>query len=221
MNIIGMCAFGTSLSVSFFDGRHFYENMRMIGLKHNQILLPQVEQVLSEAGKKAGDIEMVVCSQGPGSFTALRILLSTAKGLAAGSKASFLTIPTFHVIARAFGFFPGVSIPVIDAKRNRFYTAFYSEGTPLSEAMDLTKEQIIKRSLCYDPVLLIGEDVKSFGDYIDNKRVFASETVPSMGKHLIERAVELYKEGNTSPEDASPLYVRESDAELNKKRKNG
>jgi tRNA threonylcarbamoyladenosine biosynthesis protein TsaB len=101
---------------------------------HAVRLTPLIEDILKEAGIKAADLEAVAVSRGPGSFTGLRIGVSTAKGIAYGASVPLIGIDTtlsmFHgfykTAAAKYG--PGendIFCPVIDARRMEVYYSVY------------------------------------------------------------------------------------------------
>jgi tRNA threonylcarbamoyladenosine biosynthesis protein TsaB len=95
---------------------------------HSEQLLTLVNGVLSEAKIALQDLHAVAVSCGPGSFTGLRIGMSSAKGLCYALEKPFVAIPTFEAIAHrvaALGDTPPLLVIALDAKRNDFYVAVY------------------------------------------------------------------------------------------------
>ncbi|MCK7577233.1 MAG: tRNA (adenosine(37)-N6)-threonylcarbamoyltransferase complex dimerization subunit type 1 TsaB [Chromatiales bacterium] len=69
------------------------------GLRHAQRILPAVDLCLKEAGLAVGDLDLLACAAGPGSFTGLRIALATVKGLSSALGIPFVTVPTPDCLA--------------------------------------------------------------------------------------------------------------------------
>ncbi|MEX0602753.1 MAG: tRNA (adenosine(37)-N6)-threonylcarbamoyltransferase complex dimerization subunit type 1 TsaB, partial [Bacteroidota bacterium] len=95
---------------------------------HSEKLLTLVQEVLKQAGMALADLEGIGVSVGPGSFTGLRIGLSSAKGLAFALDKPLAAVPTFQAIASAaFERHPDIHRPgiVLDAKQGDFYTAVF------------------------------------------------------------------------------------------------
>jgi tRNA threonylcarbamoyladenosine biosynthesis protein TsaB len=90
----------------------------------SQQLLPSLDILMKERGKKIQDLEGIVITLGPGSFTGLRIGLSLAKSLAFTLKIPLVGIPAFDAWVASF---PGQGIicPLLQAYGNKFYAAFY------------------------------------------------------------------------------------------------
>jgi len=95
-------------------------------LTHSETLMPMVEQMLATSGVDKREIGMLACSNGPGSFTGLRIGAATAKGLAMGL--NFKIVPVSSLVALAYNAYGQNALiaPIMDARRNEVYTALYS-----------------------------------------------------------------------------------------------
>ena len=114
------------------------------GQKHSELIMDGADILLRSAGIERTALEAVVCMQGPGSFTGLRIGFSAAKGLALALDIPIIPIPTLDCMAYPFSFWPGIVLPVIDARKNAFFTALYSQGKRLSEYLDIEIEALIR-----------------------------------------------------------------------------
>ncbi len=85
-------------------------------------LMPAVSQALESAGVTVGDVGRVVCGDGPGSFTSLRIAASIAKGIAMGCRAELMRVSSLALIpAGAADLAPGAYLGVLDALRGEAY----------------------------------------------------------------------------------------------------
>ena len=100
---------------------------------HARLLPTYIEQLIRTAREQQLKIDAVALSEGPGSYTGLRIGTSTAKGLCYGLHVPLIPIPTLQILCVAAKECPGISIqlsdilcPMIDARRMEVYTAFYS-----------------------------------------------------------------------------------------------
>jgi len=100
--------------------------------RHASLTALFCDEVLREAGMKATDLDAVCISEGPGSYTGLRVGLSTAKGLCLGSGAKLLSICSLDILASMGSSMaaPGQTIvPMIDARRMEVYTAEYDAAS--------------------------------------------------------------------------------------------
>ena len=107
------------------------------GKNHALLLTRFVEEVMKTAGKSFGNLDAIAVSGGPGSYTGLRIGVSTAKGLCYASSLPLIAIPSleamaYHVIRHFKGLGHPVDqmlyCPMIDARRMEVYTAIYEEN---------------------------------------------------------------------------------------------
>ena len=106
------------------------------GHTHSETLLPMVESVLKISGYTVDDVDLFACSVGPGSFTGVRIGVSTVKGLAFGKNKPCVCVSTLEAIAESVAVHNGLICPVMNARRSQVYTAlFRSDGKDLVRLM--------------------------------------------------------------------------------------
>ncbi|MEE3394965.1 MAG: tRNA (adenosine(37)-N6)-threonylcarbamoyltransferase complex dimerization subunit type 1 TsaB [Candidatus Onthomonas sp.] len=102
------------------------------GLTHSQTILPMCESMLKHCGVALKDVDLIACAAGPGSFTGLRIGLSTAKGLAWSAQKPCCAVSTLEAMAWQLSHVPGEILCAMDARRNQVYNArFVSDGVTL------------------------------------------------------------------------------------------
>ncbi len=106
------------------------------GLQHSPALLPLVERLLAEVGLAAAEIGLLVCSLGPGSFTGIRIGLSTILGISHATGAPVVGVATLDALAEPWSGQDGEVFPVIDARKGRIYTARFEGGVRRGEYLD-------------------------------------------------------------------------------------
>ena len=98
------------------------------GYSHAEKLHVFIEEILKETGVAFQDLKAIAVSQGPGSYTGLRIGVSTAKGLCYALEIPLIAIDTLEVVARQVQVENGVIIPMIDARRMEVYSAFFDSN---------------------------------------------------------------------------------------------
>lgn len=114
------------------DGRILAQYMHNSGLTHSRTLLPMIENMLSSAELTLDDIDVIAVASGPGSFTGVRIGVSTVKGLAWGAEKPVCGVSTLEAMAYHLADRDGVICPVMDARRGQIYNAkFVSESGKL------------------------------------------------------------------------------------------
>ena len=134
------------------------------GHTHSETLLPMVESVLKITGYTVDDVDLFVCTAGPGSFTGVRIGAATVKGLAFGKNKICIGVSTLEAMARTIAEFctDAIICPVMDARRNQLYNAVfeYRGGRLLRLTEDRTVEAgaLAKELEAMDrPVYFIGD----------------------------------------------------------------
>ena len=141
------------------------------GLHHVEKLMLFVRELLSELQIKKEKIDLIVCGVGPGSFTGLRVGLSAVKGLALGLGKKIVAVSSLDLIAEGAGLSEEKLAVVLDARRERLYTALYQfkAGTPRKILKDslLSLDQLIK--LVDSNTVFTGSALVTYGDQIEKK----------------------------------------------------
>lgn len=134
---------------------------------HSEKLLTLVDEVIREATMTLKDLSAIAVSIGPGSFTGLRIGLSSAKGLCYALEKPLLAVPTFDAIATDAAMRGRSESPLVvavDAKRNDYYVASYSvhEGKTQNdeEVSVFSEEELVRKLRSMSGALLITDRTK-------------------------------------------------------------
>lgn len=185
------------------------------GFRHAERVMTAVEYCVAEAGLDARDLDLLACPAGPGSFTGLRIGLATVKGLSLGLSRPFVTVPTLDAIAADWEGAAGVIVPVLDAKRSRFYFAVYAHGQRMAGPFDAGLDRIIELTQDYPEVLFVGPDADMLEGSIAERPGFrlAAECRRSPIAAMTRLALAVYRRSGPSPSGAGLEYLRASDAE--------
>lgn len=133
---------------------------------HAEVLTPFIEEVMEEAGLRLNDLDAVAVSKGPGSYTGLRIGVSTAKGLCYGLDKPLISVGTLESLAHyarqklvSFITPNHLLCPMIDARRMEVYAAlFNAELQSQSEVAPLILDEESFKDLKEDQKLVL------FGD---------------------------------------------------------
>jgi tRNA threonylcarbamoyladenosine biosynthesis protein TsaB len=205
------------------DGEILSETLLDIPITHSERLLGAIEFVLGEARCSIGDVDGWAISLGPGSFTGLRIGVSTVKGLAFATGKPVAGISTLDVLASQVSPTPYLICPILDARKGEVYTAFYryGEGDILGRKSDdhaLRPEDLIKK--IEEQTIFLGNGVKTYRDFLLHS-LPSLATFPAAPLHVPHGSVvaklgfELLKKGEHLNVSAfSPIYVRASEAEV-------
>lgn len=198
------------------------EYMLNVEITHSERLLPAVDRLLTDAGFKLSDLGGLAVSIGPGSFTGLRIGLSTVKGLAYATGLPVAAVPTLEAMAWVL---PGARLPVcpvLDARKQEVYAALFQHGPEglarLMEDSALSPEALCER--IRKPTLFLGDGLPAYADLF--RRLLGDRLVLPPLTHRGPRAAAVADLGRQrllagQREDAAslvPRYLRPSEAEL-------
>ena len=213
------------------------------GLHHTGTLMQTVDALVRRAEISFRDIDLFACMRGPGSFTGLRIGMSTAKGLAESKAAlcdcgepPLVSLPTLEVMALSVPS-SGPVLSVIDGRKNRFYAVLARGGAVPAGPVDLAAGEVIPALLqearlragevepdATGPIVVTGPHARKFCDeFATAVSEGRSEKVdllvdPEFRKgwatSLARQAPEHLRTHGFDPRDQGPDYVRTSDAEI-------
>jgi tRNA threonylcarbamoyladenosine biosynthesis protein TsaB len=163
------------------------------GRAHAQVVAPFIDEILHEQNRTIADVDAVVVSEGPGSYTGLRVGVSTAKGICFGAQKPLIAVNSLlSLVHVAIGNnrlpSPDCLIaPMIDARRMEVYTALFdAQGNQLS---NITAEIIDEKSfagiLAQQPVLFIGDGAGKCQKLLQHpSALFADVTATAAGMLL-------------------------------------
>jgi tRNA threonylcarbamoyladenosine biosynthesis protein TsaB len=222
MNILAIDTAAEILSVSVSTEAGVFSFEADAGTRHSELLFGAVDAVLDAAGVDREAVGLFACMKGPGSFTGLRIGFAAVKGMALALGKPTAAVPTLDCMAHRYSGVPLLCVPVIDAKRGRFYAAIYRNGRRLTSYGDCPHEELaslITADIAYTPdasggrvVLLAGSGALMARDAL-SPRLSGITLLAEGFAHGHSRAMLRYiAERETESADA-PLYIRGSDAE--------
>ncbi len=110
------------------DGEVLAQSYERTGLTHSRTLLPMIEHMLADTETPKDAVDAIAVAQGPGSFTGIRIGISTAKGLCWGLDRPAIGVSTLEAMAQSARFLPEGTIvcPAMDARRGQLYNALFT-----------------------------------------------------------------------------------------------
>ena len=154
---------------------------------HAEKLHVFIEELLIENQLQFSDLSAIAVSQGPGSYTGLRIGVSSAKGFCYALNIPMIAIDTLQLIAKQIQIEEGIIIPMIDARRMEVFTAFYDKNyqqirNTQAEIIDETSYQEISET-----IHLVGDGTEKFKNTLtDNKFIFHSDVVFPSAKQMTQ-----------------------------------
>ncbi|MDD4899694.1 MAG: tRNA (adenosine(37)-N6)-threonylcarbamoyltransferase complex dimerization subunit type 1 TsaB [Candidatus Omnitrophica bacterium] len=173
MKILAIDTTTNTLCLGVYDDGKVYAYSLESGRKLSGLLMATIKNVLDALELKPSEIDYLACGVGPGSFTGLRVGLSTIKGLAFSLNKPIVAVPTLDILAEnAEGFNSDYIIPAIDAKRNLIFCSIYKRGN-----------KGIKR---VSPYMLLSEN--EFVSKIKNKALVLGDALNLYQQSLSKRA---------------------------------
>lgn len=238
MNILAVDTSNSILTAAIQKDSYYEEySSEDPSFQHSETLVPKINELCSAAGIKTKDIDLLVCTRGPGSFTGLRIAMSALKGIAYGSGNSLVSVSTLEAYANRIEDYDGAVVSALDAKKQRYYLAAFEirEGIVKRICNDVDGnvsdlEEVLKP---YSKILVTGPDSKAFAEILDNfykgsKQIETHfDENKSLGVSLIELGKKQFEEKGADHVGQGPVYLRKSDAEvaleerLKKEKENG
>jgi tRNA threonylcarbamoyladenosine biosynthesis protein TsaB len=189
---------------------------------HSERLMTAVHNALTQSEMELGDIDAFAVAGGPGSFTGLRIGLSTVKGLSYATGKPVVAIPTLDAFAWNF---PYSTLPLclmLDARRSEVYAAVYrweeNSFRTVVPCVSVKPEALLEK--LEGKVLFAGEGVQLYREKIAGmmrqRAVIApiDKMVPSPANVAMLGLAKALRREYAVISEAVPLYVRKSEAEL-------
>ena len=201
------------------DGHLVSQYSQCSGLTHSRTLLPMAEDMLKNAELTLRDVDLIAVAHGPGSFTGIRIGVSTVKGLAWAGDTPCVGVSTLEAMAW-HGLAAGSYVcPVMDARRSQVYNALFEikDGRPQRLCPD---RPIALAELAEDvkkldaPVFLVGDGAAITKAFFDAQGIpcrVAPENLLWQDAWGVAMAAMDKEPGNA--DSLLPVYLRLSQAE--------
>lgn len=187
---------------------------------HSQKLLPMIDNVIKSAQMTVKDIDLFVCTIGPGSFTGQRIGISTVKGLAQGLNKPCVGVSSLEAMAYNVPFTDAIICPIMDARRGQVYNGLYKwEGEKLVtlEADRALALDDLLEELKGKKVVFLGDGVPVFKDKLGSFLIAPPHLSQIRGGSVAMLGRE---KQSVSYDKLLPLYLRKSQAEREYEEKN-
>lgn len=224
MKIIGIDTATKGCSVAIVENGSLLSEMTKVSSHTHAIhLMEMIDDALHMSGVKLADLDGLAVTQGPGSFTGLRIGISTAKGIAAALQKPLVGVSSLRVLAMQLVPCSFLICPVLDARKNEIYFSRYRyEKGVLKQEVDadvFTPDKAV--SGINEPCIFVGNGVVLYKDVIESivgefasfalpyYSVIRASTVAFLGIEKLE------KKENGVDDNLIPCYIRRSDAEKN------
>lgn len=243
MDLLAFDTATESITISISYGGKICETTCSTGLKHAGNLMPMIDNLLSLQRIPKENLEAIICTSGPGSFTGLRIGMATGKGLAMGLSIPLVSVPTLDVYAHPYSFTGFPVLSVMDAKKKRIYAALFRGETRLTPYLDETPENVIelaqkaleqeigseeKLDTSHNSPLKNSSPIKILVTgpgaslFFPHREAFPCSIdngrLKGVGCALLSLGEKEFEKRGGDPKNAGPLYLRKSEAELDMER---
>lgn len=168
------------------------------GYSHAERLHVFIEEIVKEVGITLQDLSAVAVSQGPGSYTGLRIGVSAAKGLCYALNIPLIAIDTLQALASQVTISNGLIIPMIDARRMEVYSAVFSPN--LEQKREVLAEIITENSFenLQETLYFVGDCAEKCKSVLTKENyIFLDEIVYPSAKEMSFLSFEKFKKSDT------------------------
>lgn len=228
MYVLGIDSSTRVAGVALLKGEQLVaEEFLNTGLTHSETLLPTIERVLDKAGIKGKDLEALGVTSGPGSFTGLRIGVSTARALAQVLDIPVVGVPTLDVLAGNLPGHQNLICPILDARKREVYTAFYKyrnlQREKLSGYQALSIPELVDQVRAFgEPITFLGDGWAQYGQELLNSLGSMVQVAPishrlpkaSITAVLAQESLGSSSDREHSWQNLTPFYLRASEAEV-------
>ena len=223
MRILAVDTATISCSVAIVDGGSLTAEFTLNRKEtHSRHLMEMIDTILKISGSDLSGVDGFAVTKGPGSFTGLRIGISTIKGLAAASGKPIVGVSSLKALAAQVPYSPNLICPLMDARKGEVYFSRYRFINGRLKRQ--TEEQVTGPENALDDLkescLFVGDGALIYKDIILEKLGALASFAP-MPHHTIRASVVAHlcmaKFNNKKTdkiENFSPRYIRRSDAEL-------
>ncbi len=183
---------------------------------HSETLLPMVKSVLETLKLSVDDIDAFAVSEGPGSFTGVRIGVATIKGLAFGKNKRCIGVSTIEALAQNLEGFEGIVCPIMNARRGQVYTGAFLNGKRILDDQCMLLCDLIPMLEAYgEPIYFVGDGYSLIEGMESSKfrhvpEALRYQSAYSVGKIAYEK---LQKGEYTTDNDLRVEYLRKPQAE--------
>nr|MBU1328480.1 tRNA (adenosine(37)-N6)-threonylcarbamoyltransferase complex dimerization subunit type 1 TsaB [Candidatus Omnitrophota bacterium] len=222
MKILGIDTSSKFLNIALSEDEDIIrEESHLLDRRQASQLVPKVKELLKKSRTPIDKIDAFIIGLGPGSFTGLRIGVSTIKGFGIASGKPCIGVASIDSIACNTKEKDKYIIPIIDAKRGQVYTAIYrrkgSKVVRLSDYLLLPIEKFLKR--VKDAPVFLGDGVSLYRNNIsgiNKKAVFLEEKYwyPGAGNLIKLGFSKIKKAKKTNLDKLTPLYLYPEDCQI-------
>lgn len=225
MNALAIDCAVSKLTIAAKKDKNLVKVTLDVGIKQSEKILPTVDYVMSELGLDSEKLDYTAVTLGPGTFTGLRLGLSTLKAINLAHNVPVYGIPSLQAYAWPYRKAIESVLPLIESKEDEYFHAFYIRGEKIGEDEDLGVEKILQKIDPETSVLACGPGARNFVEKVNEETpLYSLHAFTPEGdacESLFEIAEQMIAEKKPALEDYDgPIYVRKSEAEIVLENKN-
>lgn len=225
MKILALDTSGPVCGVAVsMDGRVLYEGAAVNKFTHSASLMPMIDEAIARCGITFEQLDLLACVVGPGSFTGVRIGVSTVKGLAHGAGKPCVGVDALEALAAGVGDRLALLCPIQDARAGQVYGAAFLDGMPPVRKME---DEAVKLDIYLDhalavaagdqPLCFVGDGVETYHAAIEARLGARAIFAPAHLAYLRPSAVALLAQARQDEAvdylTLMPRYLRAPQAE--------
>lgn len=234
MNILAIETTGKMASVAIINENGETQSTSSAKeLSHLQNLIPMIDFILNERNLTLTDISCIAVSQGPGSFTGIRIGVATCKALALALEIPVMGVPTLMSFAWNVPEYDGLICPVFDARREQVYAGAYfwkggkcvqavpDDAYAIGDFLTLASKEMV--CTARKELMIFGDGASAYLDCIKTWResnatiriTYAHDSINNQKASSVARlALEKWEKGQTiTYDELEPVYIRKAEAQ--------
>lgn len=215
MNILAIDTATEACSVAVSYNGNTTAKFELAPQKHSQLILPMIDEVLSEAGITLSSLDCIAFGRGPGSFTGVRIATGIVQGLAYGSGLPVVGVSTMQCMAQEAIHTSGMRVVAvaIDARMGEVYRGLYINQDGI--ATELEDESVVPPEAAFNnPVqpfdICAGTGWQAYPDKMSEPAGEVEVIYPN-ALYMLPLAEKALRDGKgVAAQDATPVYVRDT-----------
>ncbi|MFZ0370084.1 MAG: tRNA (adenosine(37)-N6)-threonylcarbamoyltransferase complex dimerization subunit type 1 TsaB [Halobacillus sp.] len=218
MNILSIDTSNYVMGVAVVkNGTVIGEYTTNIKKNHSIRLMPAIDHLMKETNTRPEELDRIAVAQGPGSYTGVRIGLTTAKTMAWALDIPVVGVSSLEAVAGQGLFFDGYLCPFFDARRGRVYTGLYNNRMEIVKPeTNVSMEDWLKEVQSLDkPILFLSQDIQVYEDMVRDT-LGEQAVIPAGPYHFARPSLIAFAAQRKEPDslhELVPNYLRLPEAE--------
>lgn len=213
MLILAISTSSKVCSVALLDNNNCINELNIENQKtHSENLLPLIDKLFKDAEKKVSDLDLIACDNGPGSFTGIRIGISTIKAIAEVNKIPVVSCSSLECLSYNIKPVSKTLCSLIDARNNQVYCGIFDSSHNLISDYIADDIKIILNKLNdFKNITFVGDGA------ILHKDLLPGNTISDSNIHASNVGICAYNKFQVGISETAdtivPMYLRKSQAE--------